>query len=308
MSDPSPDDPTEADEPAETGADAADVDGDADPAPREVGVGGETDPEAVEQRYDFEDFGPEQMREMSPEEWETAFDPDAWITGDRLLDRVLGELRARVATRDVFAVVEEVHEAGERRVIAYDDDGYALVHPDGTVEGFGTVLRDVKPTVALCSMEGYEPEEGPEDGALLPEPGEVPEQSGEFGNLMIQIVAAVFLLSGLALVVAWPLAGLPVLAAALGLFILVPIGGFLLLTVANARLSDRFRAEEYRRRLRAIGLEEGERPDFLPLDGDEVVDREAAVDAGEGEETAVGGEDAPEPSTPTDVAGGDEDS
>ncbi len=228
-------------------------------------------PEAVEQRYDFEEFGPRQMREMSPEEWDAAFDPETWITGDRLLDRVAGELRARVATRDVFAVVEEVHEDGERRLIAYDDEGYALVYPDGTVEGVGTVLRDVKPTVALCSMDSYEPSDGPEDGALLPEPGSVPEQSGEFGNLMIQVTAATFLVAGLALVLAWPVAGLSVLAAAVGLFLLVPIGAFLFLTVANARLSDRFRAEEYRERLRAIGLEDGERPDFLPLAGDEVV-------------------------------------
>ncbi|PSQ39127.1 hypothetical protein BRD13_04140 [Halobacteriales archaeon SW_5_70_135] len=55
------------------------------------------DPDGVERRYDFEDFGPERTREMSPTDWEAAFDPDAWITGDRLLDRALDELRARVA-------------------------------------------------------------------------------------------------------------------------------------------------------------------------------------------------------------------
>jgi hypothetical protein len=33
--------------------------------------------------------------------------------------------------------------------------------------------------------------------------------------------------------------------------------------VANARLSDKFRAEEFRNRLRAVGLEDGDRPDFL---------------------------------------------
>jgi len=259
MADPPASGPEADDSGTDTGVDAG-AGPDDDPAP-----------ETVERRYDFEEFGPEQMRQMSPEEWDAAFDPDSWITGDRLLDRVAGELRARVATRDVFAAVEEVHEDGERRLLAYDDEGYALVHPDGTVEGVGTVLRDVKPTVALCSMEGYEPSQAPEDAALLPEPGSVPEQSGEFGNLMLQVTAAVFLLSGLALVVAWPLLGLSVLAAAVGLFLLVPIGAFLFLTVANARLSDRFRAEEYRERLRAVGLEGGERPDFLPLEGEEVV-------------------------------------
>jgi hypothetical protein len=285
---------------------------DSSTAPEDAEADGET--AAVEKRYDFDEFGPEQMQEMSAEEWEAAFDPDSWITGDRLLDRVTGELRARVATRDVFAVVEEVFEDGDRRVIAYDDDGYALVYPDGTVEGFGTVLRDVKPTVALCSMESYDPGDPPEDGALLPEPDEVPQQSGEFGNLMIQVVAAMFVLSGLALVVAWPLTSVPVLGAALGLFILLPIGVFLFLTVANARLSDRFRAEEYRERLRAIGLEDGERPAFLPLDGDQVVELPEAAppEAEEAEDPTPARADAPgtvgvAPDATTDAERADDD-
>ena len=44
----------------------------------------------------------------------------------------------------------------------------------------------------------------------------------------------------------------------------VGIGIFLFTVVANARLSDRFRAEEYRNRLRAVDLEPGERPEVLP--------------------------------------------
>ena len=51
-----------------------------------------------------------------------------------------------------------------------------------------------------------------------------------------------------------------VVVAALGFLF---IGIFLFVVVANARLSDKFRAEEFRNRLRAIGLEDGERPDFL---------------------------------------------
>jgi hypothetical protein len=46
------------------------------------------------------------------------------------------------------------------------------------------------------------------------------------------------------------------------------IGVLLFTVVANARLSDRFRAEEYRNRLRASDLEPGERPDFLPDEGE----------------------------------------
>ena len=44
-----------------------------------------------------------------------------------------------------------------------------------------------------------------------------------------------------------------VIAGTIGLLFLVS-GGMLFFTVANARLSDRFRAEEYRNRLRAVGL------------------------------------------------------
>jgi hypothetical protein len=32
----------------------------------------------VECRYDFENFGPDQMAEMTAAEWETAFDLDTW--------------------------------------------------------------------------------------------------------------------------------------------------------------------------------------------------------------------------------------
>ncbi|WP_255150512.1 DUF7319 domain-containing protein [Halorarius halobius] len=213
----------------------------------------------VEEKYDFDDFGPREMAEMTVEEWEAAFDPDTWITGEELLDRVEADLKRRVIDRDVFARVERLSEPD--RVVAYSDEGYAVVYPDGTLEGEGTVLRDVKPTVALCSMDEYDPPEMP-SGDLLPEPMDVPEGSGEFGNLMIQVVAGAQVLAGLALLVGSFLVGSVVTGVA-GLGFLA-IGVFLLFTVANTRLSDRFRAEEYRNRLRAVGLEDGERPDFLP--------------------------------------------
>jgi hypothetical protein len=229
-----------------------------------------TDPEAdiddlraeVEERYDFENFTPEQMAEMSAEEWEAAFDPDSWIVGEELLDRVERDLRNRVATREVFAVVERIVHEGEPRVVAYADEGYAVVYPDGSVEGRGTVLRDVKPTVALCSMDDYEVGEPPAD-ATLPSPEEVPEGSGEFGNLMLQLIAGAQILAGLGLLVAWIAMGLTVIAAGIGV-VFLGVGVFLFTVVANARLSDRFRAEEFRDRLRATGLEDGEVPEFLP--------------------------------------------
>jgi hypothetical protein len=226
----------------------------------------------VQEEYDFEDFGPRQMEEMSVDEWEVAFDPDSWITGDELLDRVSDDLKSQIARRDVFAVLEEVEENGRRRLLAYSDEGYALIYPDGTIEGFGTVLRDVKPTVALCSMDSYETPEPPEDGVLLPTPDEVPEASGEFGNLMLQFVAGSLVLAGVFLVGGWIVVAelSTVIAPTMGLLFLL-IGLFLFGSVANARLSDRFRAEEYRERLRAIGLEDGERPDFLPMEDGEVV-------------------------------------
>jgi hypothetical protein len=243
--------------------------------------------ERVEAEYDFDDFGPAEMAEMSADEWEAVFDADTWITGDELLDRVRQDLEAKIASREVFAVLEEVERSGERCLLAYSDEDYALVGPDGTVEGFGTTLRDVKPIVALCSMEGYEPETTPES-ASLPDPEDVPEGSGEFGNLMLQIIAAVQAVAGLALITGATV-GQPVLSSSapgeeLGRVLMIVLGvGFVLValllftTVANARLSDRFRAEQYRDRLRATGLEDGERPEFLPLsDGESGRDEEGA--------------------------------
>ncbi|WP_135851501.1 DUF7319 domain-containing protein [Halorussus salinus] len=224
-------------------------------------------PEEIEEKYDFEDFGPRDMAEMTYDEWEAAFDEDSWITGRDLLDRVEADLKNRVADRDVFAVVERIEREGEPQLLAYSDEGYAVVYPDGTVEGSGTVLRDVKPSVALASMESYDVPEMPE-GEVLPDPAEVPEGSGQLGNQLMQIIAAVHVLAGVGLFAAWIAVGLPIVAAvaALGFFV---FGVFVFLLVANARLSDRFRAEEYRNRLRAVGLEDDERPDFLPGEGDE---------------------------------------
>ncbi|WP_224447427.1 DUF7319 domain-containing protein [Haloprofundus salilacus] len=230
----------------------------------------------VESKYDFDNFGPKEMAEMSLEEWEAAFDSDSWITGPELLDRVEMELRTRVANREVFAVVERVREDGEEQIVAYSDEGFAVIYADGSVEGRGTVLRDVKPTVALCSMDDYEVEEPPLD-ASLPKPEDVPEGTGQLGNNMLQVVAGVQIVAALALLVLWspwvPLlpfesGGNVNFAPPAAAFFFLLIGLFLFLTVANARLSDRFRAEEYRNRLRALDPEQVERPEFLP-GGDE---------------------------------------
>ncbi|EJN60488.1 DUF7319 domain-containing protein [Halogranum rubrum] len=221
--------------------------------------------EQVEAKYDFDNFGPEDMAKMSLDEWEAVFDADSWVVGEELLDRVEKDLQNQIARRDVFAVVERHTRDGENVVVAYSDEGYAVVYPDGSVEGQGTVLRDVKPTVALCSMEDYEVQEPPEN-ASLPHPDEVPEGTGQLGNNMLQAVAGMQILGGLGLIGAWLFQLTTTLVAPVvgGVFLLV--GVFLFATVANARLSDRFRAEEYRNRLRAVRLEEGDRPDFLPLD------------------------------------------
>ena len=223
----------------------------------------------VEEKYDFEDFGPEDMAEMSAEEWEAAFDEETWITGPELLDRVARDLRNRVATRDVFARVER-HE-DPQRVLAYSDEGYAVVYPDGTVEGEGTVLRDVKPTVALSSMDSYEvPDTVPDNP--LPDPEAVAEGSGELGNRMLQAIAGAQLLAGVAMIGGAILAiagaiggpGTNIEFLFVGGFAFIGIALVLFFTVANARLSDKFRAEEYRDRLRAVGLDGGDRPEFVP--------------------------------------------
>ncbi|KAB1192106.1 hypothetical protein GJR96_01080 [Haloferax sp. MBLA0076] len=236
----------------------------------------------VEEKYDFENFGPADMAKMSVEEWEAAFDPDSWVVGEELLDRVEEELRYRVAIREVFAVLERVTENGEPRILAYSDEGYAVVYPDGSVEGEGTVLRDVKPTVALCSMDDFEVNQAPAN-VRLPGPDEVVQGTGDFGNRMLQIVAFGQLLGGLALIGAWVIVPevQSIVAPVVGVVFLL-IGLFLFVTVANARLSDRFRSEEYRDRLRAIGVEDGERPSFVPsFDGN--ADAQPLVEGPDGE-------------------------
>jgi len=261
----------------------------------------------VEEKYDFDDFGPADMAEMTGEEWEAAFDPETWITGEELLDRVEDELNQRVADRDVFARIER----RDGRILAYSDTGYATVYADGSVEGRGTVLRDVKPTVALCSMEEYDPPENPPEGEL-PAPQEVPEGTGQLGNWMLQAVAGAQVLAGLVLVGAWLLMTVGVLSPPGGAsvrslnvigmlvagLIFLAIGVLLFTVVANARLSDRFRAEEYRNRLRAIDLEPGERPDFLPEEDQQALADGADAAAGDDETASgVGGETSDDDAT-----------
>lgn len=216
----------------------------------------------VDEKYDFENFTPADMAEMSPEEWEAAFDADSWITGPELLDRLEKELKNKIASRDVFGVIERETVDGVDRILVYSDEGYVTVTPDGTVEGEGGVLRDVEPMVALCSMEEYEIPEPP-DSYQLPSPEAVPEQTGELGNLMVQIIAGMQLLGGIGLIGAWLVTDLDTLVAPVigGLFLAV--GVFLFSLVANARLSDRFRAEQYRDRLRAVETNGFERPEAV---------------------------------------------
>ncbi len=226
--------------------------------------------ERVDAEYDFDDFGPSDMARMSADEWDAAFDPDTWITGDELLDRAENELKSRIARREVFGILERVREDGRERVLVYSDEGYAIVDPSGEVTGRGTVLRDVEPIVALAAMEEYDVPEPPDDWSL-PHPDTVPQGSGEFGNLMIQAIAAIQLLAGVALLGSWLFLGVEtIVAPAVGLLFLL-VGVFLFAMVANARLSDRFRAEEYRERLRALRDAE-ERPAFVPVDGPAVND------------------------------------
>ena len=263
---------------SDAASDPAPTDGDgAERGATEDGAGGAAatdDVEAlrrqVDEKYDFDDFGPSDMAEMSAEEWEAAFDPETWIVGAELLDRVEADLKSRIASRDVFAVLERFETGGEEHLVAYSDEGYAIVAPDGSVEGRGTVVRDVKPSVALCSMDSYEVPDAPED-VSLPSPDDVPEGTGQLGNNLLQLVAFAQLVAGLGLIGAWlltdaiPTPGgyVDLVAPAIGL-VFVGIALFLFAVVANARLSDRFRAEEFRQRLRAVGVDDGDRPDFLP--------------------------------------------
>jgi len=162
------------------------------------------------------------------------------------------------------------------------------------------------------------PENPPEE--LLPEPQEVPEGSGALGNTMLQVVAAAQVLAGVVLVGVWLLVSLRVVAPpgggsvrslnVIGMlvagFLFLGIGVLLFVTVANARLSDKFRAEEYRNRLRAVDLEPGERPDFLPEgEGADDTRGDGDDDSGEGTDVAIeGGDDVDgsDDAAPTETA------
>lgn len=274
---PAPEDP-EADGPAPERTDDAGADGDL-----------EALRERVESEYDFEEFGPEQMAEMSPEEWTAAFDADAWVTGPELLDRVEADLRSRVADRDVFAVVERTTDG---RLVAYSDSSYAVVYPDGGVEGEGTVLQDVKPTVALASMPDYDVPEPPDDGGL-PAPEKVGGTGGQLGNNVLQALSLLLGLAGAVLVVApfvVDVQGATIIAVLVG-FVFLAVAVVLLFTVANARLSARYRAEEFRERLRGAGVTEGDRPEFLPV-SDAAFGDAPAVPESDGAAAEDGGGDA----------------
>lgn len=250
------------------------------PSERESPERDASEPTAPGEEFDFEDFGPEDMARMSADEWDAAFDPDSWITGEELIDRVEDDLKNRIANRDVFAVLERFE--GPPRLLAYSDEGYAIVYPDGSVEGEGTVVRDVKPTVALCSMDDYEVPDPPENWSL-PDPDEVPEGSGDLGNQMLQVIAFGLLLAGIGAFVGLFVGNVGqsaviVLIVAL-LFVLASV--FLFIVVANARLSDRFRATEYQNRLRAAGVQSAERPDFVPVEDGEIKPLSESENAGE---------------------------
>ena len=222
----------------------------------------------VEEKYDFDDFGPADMAKMTAEEWDVAFDPDTWITGDELLERLEKELQNRIAQREVFAVLEYATVGDERCLVAYSDTDYAIIYPDGSVEGRGTVVRDVKPSVALCSMDSYEVEEPPRDWHLPP-PQEIPESGSELGNWMLQLLAGSQILLGLIAIGIWIIQDVrgQLVLGVTGMGLIV-IGVILFTMVANARLSEKFRVREYRERLRSIGLESDERPSFLPIEDD----------------------------------------
>ncbi|WP_280537071.1 hypothetical protein [Halopenitus sp. POP-27] len=258
----------------------------------ETHADGTTLREEVERKYDFDNFGPADMAKMTVEEWEAAFDPETWITGSELLDRVEAELKNRIASRDVFATFERDVVDGSERLVVYSDEGYAVVSESGDVRGRGTVLRDLEPIVALCSMDDYDVPEPPANWAL-PDPEDVSEGSNELGNLMMQVVAGVQLVAGFALLGAWIFAGVETLVApALGvLFLLGSL--FFFSTVANARLSDRFRSAEYRDRLRALQAART-RPDVPPAADDAETDDagtdEAVVDEAVVDDASAGDE------------------
>ncbi|NIQ56862.1 MAG: hypothetical protein GWN85_26370, partial [Gemmatimonadetes bacterium] len=95
----------------------------------------------------------------------------------------------------------ERHELDDGpRVLAYNDAEYAVVAPDGSVDGEGALRGEVEPAVALCSMESYEVE-APPPGAGLPDPSTVNPGSGDLGHRLLLAVAGIQVVAGLVLLV-----------------------------------------------------------------------------------------------------------
>lgn len=230
---------------------------------------GEAPDDLPDDPVNFENFGPAEMRKLSPDEWEEAFDPDSWITGRELIGRVERDLKSRIAFRDLFA---NVRLLTDNRLLVYSDNGYAIVKPDGSVTGDGTIYDEVTTSVVLCAMDDYDVPDPPTDWAL-PKPEAVQERSGELGNIMMQVLAVGLLLAGIVMIVsaAIGVAGrAPIILVIIG-FLFLAGSIVLLVIVANARLSARFRAEEYRDRLRRIHAGTNTVPSFVPIDHDELL-------------------------------------
>ncbi|PYZ02687.1 hypothetical protein C8039_03785 [Halogeometricum sp. wsp3] len=110
---------------------------------------------------DFDNFGPSDMVELAAEEWDVAFDENPGSPPTNSSTELRGT--CETAWRTVMCSLASSRRQDQPRVLVYSDEGYALVTPDGDLQGEGTVYRDVRPTLVLCSMDDFEVAEPPED-------------------------------------------------------------------------------------------------------------------------------------------------
>ncbi len=189
------------------------------------------------------------------------------IVGTDLLDRIEADTKDRIRRRNILAMIERISIEGTGHILIYDDLGYALVEPDGSVSGIGSIRTEIENVVVLCSMSSYDV---PEllNGNFLPKISSTYKPANQIGNKLLQTLSFSFFIIGFILLISpifinFYASSATILTTISGLgFILTSL--FIITLVIHSRLSDRFRSSEYQNRLKNIGIGSNSRPSFIP--------------------------------------------
>lgn len=189
------------------------------------------------------------------------------IVGLDLIDRIEADTKDRIRRRNILAMIERISIEGIDHILIYDDLGYAIVEPDGSVSGIGSIRAEMENVVVLCSMSNYDVPELIKDN-FLPNISSTYKPPNQIGNKLLQILSLSFFIIGCTLLVSpiflnFYASSATILTTISGFgFILISL--FITTMVVHSRLSDRFRSSEYQNRLKNIGIGSNSRPSFIP--------------------------------------------